>query len=326
MNSAQLNLWTALAFFGSLLVGFVVIYVKDRQRDTPASRVRQHLNSVMGLAPEEAVQVESEPDSQLFDKYQGSDPFSAWLAARRYRLQTVSGGKLQKIVLVVLLLAVVIGAVLLWLLPLGSWWGLPTLLLLDPVILLWLSYRWVIGHFKKRFLAQFPDALDLIIRAVRAGVPANQAMGAAGREFADPLGHEFSLMGDALRLGIDLPEVLADAEKRIEVPDFSFFCVCLLLQRETGGQLTETLENLALIIRARREMGQKARALTGEARGASKMIAAIPVVVVGLLFMVNKPYIMPMFVTDTGLFLLKIVVVLVVSGLLIINHMSNLKV
>ncbi|WP_166642185.1 type II secretion system F family protein [Paludibacterium purpuratum] len=324
----MINLWTALTFFGALLVGFVVIRLREQQDNTPANRVRGHLNTMLGLdeAPKAAPEPAPESNAALFgDLRRGESPIAAWLAERRERLLTVSGGKPQIFVAVVLTLAVVLGLCLAWLLPLSTW-GWPVLLLIDPVLLLMFCYRWMIGRYQKRFLKQFPDALDLIIRAVRAGVPANQAITAAGKEFDAPLGTEFCLMGDALQLGVDLQEVLNEAEARIEVPDFSFFCVCLLLQRETGGQLTETLENLAQIIRVRCDMGMKARALTGEARAASKVIGVIPFLVMGMLWYINPDYILPLFVTASGLVILKLAIVLVAGGLFLISHLSNLKV
>lgn len=179
--------------------------------------------------------------------------------------------------------------------------------------------------FRRRFVDGFPDALDLIIRAVRAGVPAVRAIQAAGAELPDPVGQEFRLMGDALRLGADQNEVMNAAYRRIGVPEFQFFTVCLQLQRETGGPLAETLENLGSIIRQRREIRLKTRALTAEGRIASKIIALVPIMTTGTLYFIGGDYLDPLLYTQSGHRLLGLAIGMVVTGLMIINHMSKLE-
>jgi Flp pilus assembly protein TadB len=132
-------------------------------------------------------------------------------------------------------------------------------------------------------------------------------------------------MGDALQVGLDLDEVLSTAAKRIGIADFSFFCVCLKLQRETGGQLGETLENLAGIVRSRREIRQKTRALTGEARITTRILAVIPPLILLLMFLINRSYVMVLFQTPTGTKILTYAVVSVVIGVALITKMSKLN-
>lgn len=181
------------------------------------------------------------------------------------------------------------------------------------------------GIYRRRFLASFPDALELIIRAVRAGVPVVQAIRTAGKELPDPVGREFRLMGDALRLGLDQDEVMAQANERIGLADFHFFSVCLQLQRETGGPLAETLENLAAIIRARREVLLKTRALTAQGRMSSKVIAMVPVVVMSALQLTSDGYLDILFETPTGHTVLWIAGSMVLTGLLVISRMAKLE-
>jgi tight adherence protein B len=132
-------------------------------------------------------------------------------------------------------------------------------------------------------------------------------------------------MGDALQLGIDLENVLAVAMRRIEVADFSFFCVCLLLQREAGGQLGETLENLSGIVRTRSEIRLKTKALTGEARITTKILAAIPLVIMLALYGLNRAYVMVLFDRPAGQKLLTFASISVVVGIAVINKMSKLN-
>ncbi|VBY00058.1 type II secretion system protein [Burkholderia pseudomallei] len=185
-------------------------------------------------------------------------------------------------------------------------------------------YRILIGRFKQRFLSVFPDALDLIIRAVRAGIPVAQAIGTAGRESEEPVRATFRAMGDALRVGADLKDVLEQQAERLQLADFSFFGVCLVLQRETGGNLTETLENLSGIIRTRRDIRMKTRALTAEGRIASKIIAAVPFAIAGFLFVVNRPYVNLLFHTRAGHKMLILAAVLLTVGLAMIRKIANL--
>jgi Flp pilus assembly protein TadB len=132
------------------------------------------------------------------------------------------------------------------------------------------------------------------------------------------------MMADSLAMGLDLEDVLAVAMRRIEIADFSFFCVCLLLQRETGGQLGETLENLATIVRTRREIRQKTKALTGEARITTKIISSIPPITMLLLYLVNRSYVMVLFDNPSGQKLLSFGVISVVIGVLVISKISKL--
>src|SRR5262249_54523703 len=117
------------------------------------------------------------------------------------------------------------------------------------------------SRYQRQFLDVFPDALDLIVRAVRAGLPAPEAIELATREIRPPVGVEFQRMLDEMRIGTEMEEALQHAADRIRVPDFRFFVVSLLLQRQTGGGIAEMLSNLSSIIRQRKALRQKARAL-----------------------------------------------------------------
>jgi Flp pilus assembly protein TadB len=159
---------------------------------------------------------------------------------------------------------------------------------------------------------------------VRAGIPVVQAISTAGREADEPVRSTFRTMGDALRLGADLTEVLDQAVQRLQIADFSFFAVCLLLQRETGGNLAETLENLAAIIRSRRDIRLKTKALTAEGRLATNIISAVPFAVTGMLYVVNRPYVELLFDTRAGHKIVTLAAVLLTVGLWMVRKMSKL--
>jgi tight adherence protein B len=326
MTPGQLNFWTLVVFVLALLGGWQLLKWRELRRNGPQKQAAARLSALLNEGESSQAKESLLVDRALFQEYAASgNALSIWLSRRRQRLINVCGSRLRSFILVISVLVAVSEGLLIWMLPLAGWLA-RMVLLLDPMLMLTIGYLWAEGRYKKDFLQMFPDALDLIIRAVRAGVPANQAISAVGKEFSDPLRTEFSQMGDALRLGIDLKDVLNDAEQRIGVPEFSFFSVCLLLQRETGGQLTETLENLAQIIRARRDLVLKARALTAESRMASLFIAAVPFLLLGGLWFLSHDYILPLFVTESGLFMLKLALGLIIVGLSLIYWISNLKV
>jgi tight adherence protein B len=165
-----------------------------------------------------------------------------------------------------------------------------------PALLLRLSQ----SRHQRQFLDIFPDALDLIVRAVRAGLPAPEALELAAREVGAPVGSEFRRMLDEMRIGVEMEDALQDAADRIRVPDFRFFVVSLLLQRRTGGGIAETLSNLSIIIRQRKALRLKARALTAEATASATVVATLPFVAGVGLFLINRELMSVLFVDPRG--------------------------
>ena len=171
------------------------------------------------------------------------------------------------------------------------------------------------SRYQRQFLAAFPDALDLIVRAVRAGLPVPEAMELVTREIRPPVGAEFRRLLDELRIGTAMEEALQRAADRVRVPDFRFFVVSLLLQSQTGGGIAETLSNLSTIIRQRRALRLKARALTAEAQASAVVVAAMPVVAGVGLFLINRELMRTLFLDPRGRFLLGLAVASLVSGI-----------
>jgi tight adherence protein B len=161
----------------------------------------------------------------------------------------------------------------------------------------------------------FPDALDLIVRAVRSGLPAPEAIELVTHEVPPPVGTEFRQILDELRIGTEMEEALQRAADRIRVPDFRFFAVSLLLQRQTGGGIAETLSNLSGIIRQRKAVRMKARALTAEAQASAAIIAATPFVAGVGLFLINRDLTSVLFIDPRGRFMLGIAVASLLTGL-----------
>jgi tight adherence protein B len=171
------------------------------------------------------------------------------------------------------------------------------------------------SRYQRQFLDAFPDALDLIVRAVRAGLPAPEAIELATRETRPPVGTEFGRMLDDMRIGTDMGEALQRAAERVRVPDFRFFVVSLLLQRQTGGGIAETLANLSTIIRQRKALRLKARALSAEAQASAAVVAATPFVAGVGLFVINRQLMSVLFVDPRGRVMLGIAVVSLLFGI-----------
>lgn len=162
----------------------------------------------------------------------------------------------------------------------------------------------IIGRMIRRreetFINQLPEALDLLVRGVKAGLPVTELIGQVGGEMPDPVGTEFQRAADAMQLGLSIEEALWSSVKRINVSEFKFFVISLSVQRETGGNLTETLENLADLLRRRRQMQLKVRAMSSEARASAYILGSLPFVMLVILLVLNPGYILPLFDDPRG--------------------------
>jgi tight adherence protein B len=190
--------------------------------------------------------------------------------------------------------------------------------------------HWLVGRLGRkrsaRFIALFPEAIDLMVRALRAGLPISEAITNAGREIGDPVGTEFRGIEAGMRLGRDLDSLLWDIAERIAAPEFRFFIIALSVQRETGGNLAETLNNLSEVLRRRRAMRAKARAMASEARASTTILGSLPIVVIGILSFTSPTYIAPLFDDVRGLMLLGLGVAMLVTGITIMIKMARFEI
>ncbi|MFD1561874.1 type II secretion system F family protein [Paraburkholderia silviterrae] len=314
------------AFFAFVVGGLIVQALRSIARQHPRTRIRARVEAVRDASKASRAERDASLQEQLLQpkrRLADQDALFAVISAWHERIRTVSGqGGVRAMYLIAIaaLIGSIVGTAFA---PVG-----PALRVLAciviPVLIVRGAYRGLIERFKKRFLAVFPDTIDLIIRAVRAGIPVVQAICVAGVESEEPVRTTFRTMGDALLVGADLKEVLEQAAVRLKLADFSFFSVCLNLQRETGGNLGDTLENLSGIVRTRRDIRAKSKALTAEGRLASKMIAAVPFTIMAVLYIVNRPYLDTLTHTRAGHKILTLCAVLLAIGLWLINKISNL--
>jgi tight adherence protein B len=162
----------------------------------------------------------------------------------------------------------------------------------------------VVRRMVKRRLAaftrQFPDAIDLIVRALRAGLPLTEAIVTIGNECADPIGVEFRRVAGALAIGRSVEEALWEIERTIDSAELRFFIISIATQVQTGGNLGETLGSLADVLRQRAQMRMKVKAMTGEARASAGVLGSLPFAIAALMFYTNPTYIMPLFTDPRG--------------------------
>jgi tight adherence protein B len=187
-----------------------------------------------------------------------------------------------------------------------------------------------IGHLGARrlklFTATFPEAIDLIVRGLRSGLPISESIVTVSKEMADPIGAEFRLIDQGIRFGRSIDEALWDTATRIDTPEFKFFVISISVQRETGGNLAETLDNLSDILRRRRQMKLKVRALSSEARASAYIIGSLPFVMFGILLMVNYGYVMELFTDRRGLMMVGVGLTSMLIGVLVMAKMVRFEI
>jgi tight adherence protein B len=178
----------------------------------------------------------------------------------------------------------------------------------------------------KAFLNLFPDAIDLMVRALRSGLPVSEAIIGAANEIGDPIGAEFGNIESGMRMGRDLDSLLWDIAKHIGVPEFRFFIIALSVQRETGGNLGETLANLSDLLRRRKSMKQKTRAMASEARASTMILGSLPFIVTLILYMTSPSYIAILFTDPRGLMLIGIAIGMLVIGIGVMIKMATFEI
>jgi tight adherence protein B len=153
----------------------------------------------------------------------------------------------------------------------------------------------VVGYFVKKrtnqFTTKFPDAIELLVRGLRSGLPVTETLGIVATEVPGPVGVEFKLITERIKIGKTMEDALQDTADRIGTPEFQFFVITLAIQRETGGNLAETLSNLADVLRKRAQMKLKIRAMSSESKASAYIVGALPFIVFIMIWWINPSYI-----------------------------------
>ncbi|MCW8915946.1 MAG: type II secretion system F family protein [Magnetovibrio sp.] len=177
---------------------------------------------------------------------------------------------------------------------------------------------------QQAFTSNFAEAIDVITRGIRSGLPVGECLNVIGREFEGPVGEEFSMIVEGQRLGMTLDEILARALKRIPTPEFKFFAIVLQIQRQTGGNLADTLDNLSEVLRDRKRIKDKVKALSSEAKSSAGIIASLPFLVLAMLSVVNPAYVATLF--NDGIHLVFIGLGMMGVGVFVMAQMIDFEV
>ena len=175
----------------------------------------------------------------------------------------------------------------------------------------------------KTFTLQFADAIDVIVRGIRSGLPVGECIAIIGREMPEPVGLEFRMIAEGQRLGLTLDEVMTKACERVPTSELRFFAIVMGIQQQTGGNLAETLAKLSDVLRQRKKMRDKVQAMSSEAKSSAGIIGSLPIIVGAMLGVIAPQYIGQLFTTDTGHMLLAVSLAVMGLGVLVMRQMIN---
>lgn len=179
---------------------------------------------------------------------------------------------------------------------------------------------------QKKFMDDFADALESMMRLLKAGMPVSEAIKMVAREYTGPMGEEMERIFEQQKIGVPLPEAVLEASKRMPLTEMQMFATAIAIQTQTGSSLSEVLQNLASVIRSRFKLKRKVHALSSEAKSSAMIIAALPLVVGGGMYFINREYIEVLFTDPTGNFLLGASIAWMLVGVVVMRQMINFKV
>ncbi|TCD47235.1 type II secretion system F family protein [Chlorobium sp. N1] len=185
---------------------------------------------------------------------------------------------------------------------------------------------WLAAKRRKAFDDKLPEALDHITRALRAGHSLTSSIGMVGKEYPDPIGGEFRVVFDEIGFGIPFRDAIGELGERVPSADLKFFVASLIIQHETGGNLTELLDGLSKTIRKRIKLRGKIRTLASEGRASGWVLGSMPFVITAVLSLVNRDYISTLWTTPEGVNLIYISGALMIFGFFVMKRIVNIKV
>ena len=189
--------------------------------------------------------------------------------------------------------------------------------------------RWVVGRMTKRrqskFLDEFANSIDVIVRGVKSGLPLNECLNIIARESPSPIREEFKELVEQQRVGVPLSECFMRMMERMPLPEVNFFAIVIAIQQQAGGNLSEALGNLAGVLRDRKRMQAKVKALSAEAKASAGVLAALPFMVMSMVYMSTPEYIKILFTAKMGQFLLVCAAAWMTCGVLVMRKMINFK-
>lgn len=206
--------------------------------------------------------------------------------------------------------------------------GLPLLLTVAIAFVAALGIpRWVVGFLiarrQKKFLNEFPNALDVMVRSIKSGLPLNDALRLIASEAQEPVRAEFRRVVDSQQVGLSIPEACQRMFQTMPLPEINFFAIVIAIQGQAGGNLSEALSNLSRVLRERKKMKAKVQALSMEAKASAVIIGALPFIVALLVYLTSPAYIMLLFTDPRGHLIIAASGVWMSIGVLVMRNMVN---
>lgn len=190
--------------------------------------------------------------------------------------------------------------------------------------------RWYVSFRRSRrikaFLDEFPNALDVIVRAVKSGLPLNDGVRLIANESPEPVKTEFRRIVESQQVGLSIPEAAMRMSETMPCPEAAFFGIVIQIQQQAGGNLSEALGNLSRVLRDRKKMKAKIQALSMEAKASAVIIGALPFVVAFLVYLSSPNYIMPLFTTSTGHLIIGCSLIWMSIGIFVMKRMMNFEI
>jgi tight adherence protein B len=201
-------------------------------------------------------------------------------------------------------------------------------LLIGAVVALGLP-RWVLSFLKNRrqkaFTAEFANAIDVIVRSVRSGLPTNEALKIIAKESPQPVGGEFNELCESMKVGVTLEQALKKMYEHMPTAEVSFFAIVMTIQGKSGGNLSEALTNLSNVLRDRKRLQGKIKAMSSEAKASAMIIGSLPPAVMGMVWLSTPSYIDSLFTEHMGNIMLLGCVVWMSVGIFVMKKMISFK-
>ncbi len=227
-----------------------------------------------------------------------------------------------------MIVSAVVGAVaaLLYLMTGYPWYGAAPVAVFAAIMLPRRVILFLAGRRQKMFTQHFANALDIIVRGIKSGLPVGECLAIIGRESPGPVGEEFRMMVEGQKIGLTMDEILRRGIERIPTPEYKFFAIVLTIQQQTGGNLADTLENLSRVLRERKKLRDKIKALSSEAKASAAIIGALPFFVMLAVQVLTPDYLVPLFTEPGGQKALIGAGLWMLMGMLIMRKMINFEI
>jgi tight adherence protein B len=209
--------------------------------------------------------------------------------------------------------------------------GLPWYVWIASAVIGLLGFpRWVVKYLRTKrqnvFLTDFADAIDVMVRGLKAGLPVTDAMKVISAEQGPPVGPEFTEIVEGQRVGISVDQGVERMVERMPLPEVQFLAIVMAIQAKTGGNLSEALNNLSKVLRDRKKMKAKIRSVSQEAKSSAMIIGSLPFCIMGALAVLNPDYIKPLLDTNVGNIILIGSGMWMTTGILVMKKMINIDI